>query len=311
MYRIVLLSILLLLPGAYLFAQSPVQGEDLIKALGQRQNTDLVSRLNNYIGEDHESKGAQIIISGSKLTRIDIYNDKNVLMQNMSAFKGDLPLGLKLSSTIFEAKKLLGEGYEEEGDKGGSYTLTKEFPLNELDAWQINIMYNRGRVNLVSMIFVEKGRAAAEDAEMISKTGLSGEDYFLMIRKNLYNFQVKTLLSHFGNPDYSKKNRRIYLDGGLEMQLSKYKTIEKLVMHPSGSREPLTGKTFKQFPLALPFGIKFSDNRNLIQEKCGQAPLQDGNSMTYFEQNTEMRLFFSGNTLSRVEIYKPEAEKKD
>lgn len=292
----------------YMFAQSPVDGDDLQKALGQRQSTTMVSQLKDYIGEDYINKGAQIIISNSKLTRIDLYNEKNALFPDMKAFNGDLPLGLKFTNTIFETKKILSEGYEEEGDKAGTYTLIKDFPLNDLDSWTINIMYSRGRLGMISMIYVERGRADAESAEMVSRTGLSGEDYFLMIRKNLYNFQVKMLLEQMGYPDYSKKNVKVYLEKGFELRLSKAKTVEKLIMHPKGSLDKFTGERFKQYPLALPFGIKFSDTRQLAIDKCGPPKKQDGNSLTYFEQNAEMKLFFSGNTLSRIEINKPNEE---
>lgn len=303
------LVLLLLFISVDLLAQSPVQGDDLVIALGQRSSTTLVSKLKNYINDDYTKKGAQIIISNSKLTRVDLYNDKNVLMPDMSAFNGKLPKGLTFTSTIFEAKKALGEGYEESGDKGSSYTLTKEFPLNDLDSWQMNIMYNRGRINIVSLIYVEKGRAGAEDAETLAKTGIAGEDYFLMIRKNMYNFQVKTLLGLVGNADYEASQQRVFLDSGLLIELSKKKTIDKLVMNKAGIKDSYTGKTYKQFPYALPFGIKFSDDKNLVIQKCGPPQQQNGESMVYFEQNTEMQLFFAGNTLQRVEIYKPEEKK--
>lgn len=291
--------------GKMVLSQAPVEGDELIKALGQRESTNLVSKLNSYIGEDFEEKGVQIIIAGSKLTRVDLYNDENVFLQNMKAFKGKLPLGLELTSTIFQAKNILKEGYEEEGNKGGSYTLTKEYPLNDLDAWQLNIMYNRGRLNLISLIYVEKGRANAENVEMEARTGLSPEDYFDMIRKNQYNFQVKTLLGLAGRADYESRFQRVFLQKGLMLVFSRKNTIDKIVLYSEGQNDTFTSKTYKQYPYALPFGLKFSDSRTLAQEKCGPAQEQNGNALVYKERNTEMQLFFSGGTLKRVEIYKP------
>ena len=310
MNRQISLFLLLSITFFNLLAQSPVQGDDLIKALGQRSSTSLVSQLENYIGDNYLNKGAQIIINNSKLTRIDLYNNKNVLMPDMSAFKGELPKGLTLESTIFEAKNALGEGYEEEGDKGGSYTLTKEFSLNDLDSWKMNIMFNRGRINIVSLIYVEGGRAGAEDAEMKAQTGLTGEDYFLMIRKNMYNFQVRTLMGLVGNADYAKRQQKVFLDAGLLIELSKNKTIDKLVMHQAGANDSYTGQTYKQYPYSLPFGLKFSDTKSLVTQKCGPPKKQNSNSMVYYEQNTEMQLFFANGKLQRVEIYKPEEEEK-
>src|ERR1051325_8258971 len=93
--------------------ESPVQGDDLVKCLGQPRSGELVTKLNKFIGNKdtkeeisflNYGKGIQVTIQQSIVKGIDLYNDNNPYSEEFKRFPGSLPLGISFDNTIFQAK---------------------------------------------------------------------------------------------------------------------------------------------------------------------------------------------------------------
>jgi len=294
-------------------AQAPVEGDDLIKLIGLRQGNDLVKKLDDYIGGSIETKGASITYDQSVVSRVDMYNSNNPFFPNSTPFPGKLPKGLDFTQTIFKAKSLLGEGFEEDGEMATDYTLSKSFPLNELDAYMMSLNFRKGKLAVVSIIYKKGDAEKAEDADA-EKTGevvIRGDDYFFMVKKNLYNKEVEKLLLTLGYTDYEDRNVLMFIKKGISIHLNSKRQIEKIIFYSGGQLTSKRPDKFSPFQGKMPYNLKFTDARDIVLQKAGSPKADEGGKMI-FADNTgaEVEVLFSGSTVYQVTIRIAEAKKE-
>lgn len=285
------------------FAQPPVEGDDLIRLIGMRQNNDKVKALESYIAGDIVGKGISITYEQNVVIRIDIYNHNNPFFQHTTPFVGKLPMGLDFSQTIFKAKSILGPGFEEEGEIPGTYLLSKKFPLNELDAYRIFIDFRKGKMSMVSIVYLKGEAEKAEDVQAAEagEIVIRGDDYFLMMKKNIYNKQVQQFLSTLEYPDYEDRSIRMYIKKGVTIGFNSQRQIENITFYSGGQPSSKKPERFSAFQGKMPYNLKFTDTKELVLQKAGRPSVEEGNKMI-FADNTgaEVEILFSGSTVSQV-----------
>jgi hypothetical protein len=296
-----------------LAAQPPVEGDELIKLIGLRQNNDKVRKLEEYIGSNIEGKGASITYDQNVVVRIDLYNSNNPFFQNTIPFAGKLPMGLDFSHTIFKAKAILGPGFEEDGEIPGAYSLSKKFPLNDLDAYKLNLDFRKGKMSMVSVIYLKGEAEKAEDAaaDQADKPVIRGDDYFLMVKKNIYNKEVEKFIATLGFPDYEDRNIRMYIKKGVSINFNQQRQIEKITFYSGGQPTSRRPDKFAAFEGKMPYNLKFTDSREVILQKAGKPVVDDGNKMIFADNSgAEVEVQFSGSKINQVCIRIAEQEKK-
>ncbi len=300
----VLLLTLIVLPA---IAQ-PVQGDDLIKLLGKRNSVSDIQSLERYIGNDFATRGIKLDITRNVLQTIDLYNNENPYLPEMQQFKGKLPKGLKFGSSIFDAKKSLGEGYKTEGEVTASLVLIKEFPLNAVDGYEISLDFQKGRLTIVTLKFVEGGAANQEEASSAATIGISNSDYFEMVKKNAYNLKYVTLKNAIGASYDADRTKQIFLKQGLAVYFNNKSMIEKMVFYSGGQPyEDRSGMKFGGFPVILPLGIKFTDTETIVRQKCGTPAGNENGALVYTQGIGKLLVYFSGGKVGRLEMVYNEA----
>jgi hypothetical protein len=291
--------------SALLKAQAPVEGDELIKLIGMRQGNDIVKKLDDYIGGNIESAGISITYSQNIVTRIDCYNSNNPFFPNATPFAGKLPKELDFSQTIFKAKSLFGEGFTEDGEIPAEYTLSKSFPLNDLDAYLISISFRKGKMAVFSVIYQKGDAEKAEDADAAG-TGeivIRGDDYFFMIKKNVYNKEVEKFLSTLGYTDYEDRNVRMYIKKGVAMYFNSKRQIEKIIFYSGGQPTSKRPEKFSAFAGKMPHNLKFTDSRDIVLQKAGKPMADDGNKMIFADNTgTEVEVLFNAVSINIVTI---------
>ena len=303
MKHFLLLSLSLFIFSLAVDAQ-PVDGDKLLSLLGKRQNVTMVSQLNDWIGEGYMERGIRLIFDDSKkLTSIDIYNDKNPYMVEMQKFPGELPLGLLFEHRIVHAKKILGENYTTEGEPSSGLMLIKEFPLDEVDGYEISLDFQVGRLVAVTLKFVESGALSSAETNSIAKTGIRGEDYFTLMKKNAYHLKFKQLNEAIGAPYHTERNKSLYIKQGLGVYFNKDAAIEKMIFYSAGFPcEERPGMLYAEYPIILPYGIKFTDTRQIVIEKCGPPAAEENGALVYKQGLGKLMVFFSGGKVSKLEM---------
>jgi hypothetical protein len=216
-----------------------------------------------------------------------------------------MPKGLDFSQTIFKSKALLGEGFEESGDIPTQYTLNKSFPLNELDAYIINISFEKGKMAVVSIIYRKGEAEKAEDADAAQsgEVVIRGDDYFFMIKKNIYNKEVEKFLSTLGYTDYEDRNVRMFIKKGVAIYFNAKRQIEKIVFYSGGQPTSKRIEKYAPFTGKMPYNLKFSDNREIVLQKAGKPTVDDGNKMIFIDNTgSEVEVLFSGSGINLVTI---------
>jgi hypothetical protein len=301
--RIFCFFIIILVAAIKSDAQSPVDGDELIKLIGLRQNNDKVKKLDDYIGGNIEAKGASITYDQSVVVRIDLYNNNNPFFQNTTPFAGALPKGLDFSQTIFKAKAILGEGFEEDGDIPTAYTLSRKFPLNDMDAYKLSLDFRKGKMSMVSVIYQKGDAEKAEDADA-AKSGevvIRGDDYFFMVKKNIYNKEVEKFISTLGYSDFEDRSMRMYIKKGVTLHFNQKRQIEKITFFSGGQPTSKRPDKFSPFEGKMPYNLKFTDTREVVLQKAGKPAVDEGNKMI-FADNTgaEVEVLFIGSKVYQV-----------
>jgi hypothetical protein len=294
------------------FAQVPVEGDELLKLISLRKGNDKVNALENYIGGSIETTGASITFDQNVVIRVDLYNSNNPFFPNSTPFAGKLPKELDFTQTIFKAKSILGEGFEEDGEPANVLTISRQFPFNELDAIKISVDFRKGKMSMVSIIYQQGEAEKAEDAET-AKEGevvIRGDDYFFMIKKNVYNKEVEKFLSTLGNHDYLDKSIRMFIKKGVTFQFNQANQIKKITFFSGGQNSSKKPEKFTGFDGKMPYNLKFTDTKEIVKQKAGTAKNDDGNKMTYLDSNCQIEIIFNGNTVSEVSIGIPDETKK-
>lgn len=294
------------------FAQVPVEGDELLKLISLRKGNDKVNALENYIGGSIETTGASITFDQNVVIRVDLYNSNNPFFPNSTPFAGKLPKELDFTQTIFKAKSILGEGFEEDGEPANVLTISRQFPFNELDAIKISVDFRKGKMSMVSIIYQQGEAEKAEDAET-AKEGevvIRGDDYFFMIKKNVYNKEVEKFLSTLGNHDYLDKSIRMFIKKGVTFQFNQANLIKKITFFSGGQNSSKKPEKFTGFDGKMPYNLKFTDTKEIVKQKAGSAKIDDGNKMTYLDSNCQIDIIFNGNTVSEVSIGIPDEAKK-
>lgn len=300
--------------------ESPVQGDDLLKCLGQSRNSELATKLNNYIGnkdpkEDisflNYGKGIQVNIEQNILKGIDLYSEDNPYSTEFKSFQGRLPMDITFSNTIHQVKQKIGEGYETSGDVMSTYQLIKIFKLNDDDDYRMTIEFNTGRIVMLSVAYVEGGAGASEDeegAQQSSGTKFRGNDFFTMMKKNPYNREFTLFKRMLGIAMHTDKSSTLYVRDGVDVRFVNG-TIQSITLYSGGQKSDYKEIPFEPYRYDLPYGIRMENSKAGIIKKLG-APVSDtGNIITYRERTAEIQIAFKGEKIDWVRIKVVDAEK--
>jgi hypothetical protein len=298
-----------------------VQGDDLLKLLGQNKNSDLAKQLNDYIGNkgDKEDisflnygKGIQVNIEQSTMKRIDLYNDNNPYSTEFKKFQGRLPLELSFDNTIHQAKLKVGEGYEVTGDVMSIYQVTKTMKLNDDDDYRLSVEFSTGRMVSVSITYLEGGKSESEDGEEAgtapSGTKFTGNDFFTMMHKNTYNRQFVLFKRLFYAPIYQDKTRMLYVKEGVDVRFEDER-VQSITLYSGGQQSDYKGMTFGAYIFDLPHGMRMENTRSGIIKKLGTPVSDTGSMITYRERAAELQIAFNGEKINWVKIIAVEAPK--
>ncbi len=304
---------ILLLIQYSIFAQAPVEGDELIKLIGLRKGNDKAAAFENYIGTNIEAKGASITFDQNVVMRIDLYNSNNPFFPGATPFAGKLPKDLDFSQTIFKAKALLGEGFEQDGEPAGALTISKQYPLNDLDAVKLTVDFRKGKMSMVTLMY-QKGEAEkAADAEAAGEGGIiiRGDDYFYMVKKNIYNKEVEKFLMTLGNHDFEDRSIQMFIKKGVTIQFNQAKQIRKITFYSGGQPSSKRPPDFAAFEGKMPFNLKFSDTKDVVIQKAGNPKTDEGNRMVYTDSNAEVEVILNSGKVYQVSIGIPgQIEKK-
>lgn len=293
--------------------ESPVQGEDLLKCLGQNKNSELASKLNNYIGnkdskEDisflNYGKGVQVNIEHGMMKSIDLYNDNNPYSTEFKKFQGSLPMDISFDNTIHQVKLKIGEGYEVTGDVMSTYQLTKVMRLNDDDDYRMVIEFNTGRLVMLSISYVEGGTATGEGEEggqTSSGSKFRGNDFFTMMKKNPYNREFTLFREMLGYPTHDDKTQKLYINFGVDTRFISG-AIQSITLYSGGQLSNYKGMEFLPYPFDLPYGLRMENSRSAILKKLGTPASADGNTVTYKERISELVIAFQGEKIDWVKI---------
>ncbi|GIV33277.1 MAG: hypothetical protein KatS3mg031_0812 [Chitinophagales bacterium] len=311
---LLLITTTLLLGSLLLSAQeSPVQGDDLLKCLGQPRNSEYVSKLNAFIGNKEPKeeisflnygKGIQVNIERSIVKSIDLYNSNNPYSAEFKRFPGELPLGISFNHTIFQVKQRIGEGYETSGEVDGAFQLIKIFKLNENDDYKMVIEFNVGRMVVMSLSYIEGGAGGADTPEKVeaAMAGFKGNDFFTMMRKNQYNLEYGRFRDLLGLPTYYSRTRQLFADKGVDVLFNSSGSIESITLYAGGQPTGYKDYVFKPYELDLPFGIRMENTRQALLKKLGEPASADGNLITYNERYALFQIAFKGDKIDYVRI---------
>lgn len=302
--------LLFLLSFAKANAQVPVEGDELIKLISLRKGNDKVTAFENYIGGNIEAKGASITYDQNTVMRIDLYNSNNPFFPGTTPFAGKLPKELDFSQTIFKAKALLGEGFEQDGEPANALTISKQFPLNDLDAVKITVDFRKGKMSMVSLLY-QKGEAEkAADAEA-AKSGevvIRGDDYFFMIKKNIYNKEVEKFLGTLGYHDFEDRSIQMFIKKGVTIQFNQARQIRKITFYSGGQPTTKRPPKFSAFEGKMPYNLKFTDTKDVVIQKAGNPKIDEGSRMVYSDANAEVEILLNSGKVYQVSIGMPDKE---
>ncbi len=297
--------------------ESPVQGDDLLKSLGQPKSSEIVMNLNNFIGNKdtkeeisflNYGKGIQVNIRESVLSSIDLYNGNNPYSSEFKRFPGKLPLNIDFDFTVFKTKQTIGEGFEQVGEMESTVQLIKVFRLNENDDYRMTVEFNVGRMIMMSLAYVEGGAADGDSIGATSgETGFRGNDFFTMMKKNRYNYEFTRLCELLGMPTLENRTRRLYADGGVDV-IFKDGGIQKITLYSGGQPCDYKDMTFQSYMLDLPYGLRMENTKSAIVKKLGTPLSDDGNVITYRERITNFSIAFRGEKIDYVQFELVEKE---
>lgn len=305
-----IISIIFLFSFLKITAQVPVEGDDLIKLISLRKGNDKVAAFENYIGDNVEAKGASITYDQNTVMRIDLYNSNNPFFPGAKPFAGKLPKDLDFTQTIFKAKALLGEGFEQDGEPANALTISKQYPLNDLDAVKITIDFRKGKMSMVTLQYQKGDAEKAADAESAQsgEVVIRGDDYFFMIKKNIYNKEVEKFLGTLGYHDFEDRSIQMFIKKGVTIQFNQAKQIRKITFYSGGQPTSKRPANFSAFEGKMPYNLKFTDTKDVVIQKAGNPKINEGNRMVYIDANTEIEVLFNGDKVYQVSIGLPEKE---
>lgn len=296
--------LLVLFPLAVLAQDAPVKGDDWISLLGQRNTAPAVAKVLSYIGDNGNPKGLKVTVQDSKVTRVDFFNKDNPWGADIKRFEGVMPKGITFDNNIAQCKKLLGEGFEFEGEISETYTLHKNFEMNSEDAYQINLEFLTGTLNSVALVLIPGGAKKFTQSGEENKTGIDGDDFLWLIKKNQYNKTYQDMQAAIGPPNVEERQTHIFANGGVEVLFDEGLNISSITFF-SGGQAISKGhiKTYQPFTLPLPFGIKFGDSQQDIISKAGQpsGTGEDG-SMEYKQDYAQLNVGFSAGKVVTVRV---------
>lgn len=283
-----------------LFAQmSPVQGDDLITALGQRKSSLTSRDLLNYAGANGNPRGIKLDFIDNKLARIELYNDDNPWGNDIRQFRGGLPKNLSFDDDIKTAKQKLGNGSEEAGNVESNFYVLKNYPLKTGDTCQVNLEFINGRLINVALIYL-KGTGDGPNGE-VYVFPITGDDYLVMIKKNAYNKQFGTLLSLLGYSSYKDRTTLVYDSAGVEILFNKYQQVEWLNFY-SGGTSQVGAQRMLKCELPLPLNLNFGENESAVVSKIGPPAARDGNKLVYNIEYARVYVTMSGGGVSFVQV---------
>lgn len=319
---------LLVLLSLFLFSilasaqESPVQGDDLLKVLGQNKNAELATQINNYIGnkdtkEDisflNYGKGVQVNIEQNIMKTIDLYAGDNPYSSEFKEFQGKLPLGLSFNFTIHQTKLTIGEGYEVTGDVMSTYQLTKINKLNDDDDYRLIVEFSTGRMVMISISYLEGGEKTGEGEEGESSGSgdrFKGNDFFTMMKKNPYNRQFVLFRRYIGTPTHEDKTKQIYVKEGVDVRFTNG-TIQSITLYSGGQTSDYKGMPYLSYRYDLPYGMRIENSRGAIIKKLGTPASDNGNVVSYRERAALVEIAFKGEKIDWVKISAAEAPKVD
>lgn len=300
--------------------ESPVQGDDLLKCLGQSRNSALASQLNNYIGnkdpkEDisflNYGKGIQVNIEQNVVKGVDLYSDDNPYSTEFKSFKGKLPMDIEFSNTIHQVKQKIGEGYEISGDVMSTYQLMKVFKLNDDDDYRMTVEFNTGRIVMLSVAYVAGGAGASEGEEgKQQSTGVKfrGNDFFTMMKKNPYNREFILFKRLLAPAMHSDKAHTLYIQDGVDVRFVNG-AIQSITLYSGGQTSDYKETPFAPYRFDLPYGIRMENTKSGIIKKLGTPVSDTGNMITYRERVAEIQIAFKGEKIDWVRIAAAEPQK--
>lgn len=295
-----LISCLLVFFSVSAFAQiPPVQGDDLMKALGQRKSTLTSRDLLTFAGANGNPRGIKLNFINNKLARIELYNDDNPWGNDIRRFRGGLPKNISFDDDIKTAKQKLGNGFEVSGDVESSYYVVKNYQLETGDTCQINLEYINGRLVNLALIHYE-GSGTGEDGKTAG-IPITGWDYLVMIKKNSYNKQLGTLFTLVGYPTFKNRTTLVYGEAGVEILFNKYQQVEWLNFYSSGTSQ-VGGQNMSRCELPLPMDVKFNESTGAITSRLGPPASYDGNKLIYNVEYARVYITVAGGGVSFVQV---------
>lgn len=298
-----------LLGGRLSISAQTIAGDELPKLLGKRENTVEVKQLTEQAGSDYVSTGIKLTVSDQKLTKIEIFNEKNSYNPNQVKYLGTLPHNINLTMTIFKLKQAIGEPYETAGELDDSYIILKEYKLDEVNGYTLNAEFVKGHFNTLSFSYNEGGAVEADNEKSEGLGGIRSDDYPLIMKKNLNNLTVARFREMVGDPFYTDRSQWLFIRQGASIHLNDRGQIIKMIFY-SGGQPSEKGKPYGSFNHVMPLGIKFTDSRDIVSQKAG-VPTQDlGEAWMYKMDLCETKVYFSGNTVSKIVMeFSEEADK--
>lgn len=297
-----------LLLSLFAIGQVPVEGDELIKIIGMRKGAGKVGELEKYLNDDIQGKGFSLTFDNNVLIRIDFYNKNNPYFSDLSPFSGKLPKGLSFENTVFKTKSIIGEGFKEDGEPANVLTLSKQFPLTDMDAVNISIEFRKGKMSMLALIMEKGGAEKAEDADKAKEGGIviRGDDYFFMVKKNIYNKEVENFISTLGYYDYSDRSILMYIQKGVTIQLNQAKQIRKITFYSGGQPSSKNPPSFLPFEGKMPYNLKFSDTPELVLQKAGTPKINTGGKMIFQDAMADVEILFANGKVYQVSIGLPE-----
>lgn len=291
-----------LLLSTLLMAQvSPVQGDDLIKALGQRETAPTVQKLKSFAEPNGNPKGIKITVLDRKLTRIELYNDNNPWGADIKQFMGSLPKGLSFSQNIDAAKKQLGANVEVSGDPFESYYVFKNYPLTGKDSAQVNLEFIQGRLVNVALIYLESD-SPVKSGDGEATYPLNGDDYLVMIKKNVYNKELGKLFQLMGYASFKGRYELVYAKEGVEILFNKDAQVDWIYLYSGGETSTVGGQSMQKCPFPLPFDLKFGMSAVSIGNIIGPPQGREGGTLIYNQGYARVYLDMGGSGLKKVRV---------
>ncbi len=295
----------IIVQGIVSLAQVPVEGDELLKILGLRNANDKVAQMEKYLDKNVQKNGYTLSFDNNVLVRIVLYNSNNPYFTNVTPFAGAMPKGLDFSQTIFKCKSILGEGFEEDGDKANRYEMSKKFPHGDMDAVEIKLDFVKGKLAMVSLILARGAAEEAEDKEGGggSESVIRSDDYFMMIKKNFFNKEVERFTETLDERGvYRDRKHIVYIHDGVEFHINDMKHIDRIIFYSGGQSVEQKAANFEKFTGKLPYNLKFTDTKAIVQEKAGAPTGGDGNMMLFKDSGCEVEVYFSGANVNKVII---------